>query len=86
MEILIMKTLIYLYGLKIDKPEFIGRFSGSAIQIRQKLISLQEGYCEDERPKIAHIKDANGNDALEAFSNADFSHIAFLIKHSKKLL
>lgn len=51
--------------------------------LKEKLLELQKGYCEDEKPKCQEmiLKDERGSYlAMCAFSDADFSYIALLKK------
>ncbi len=70
-----MKTKIMLMGLSFDKPEMVERFDGTQVELKARLIELQEGYCEDEKPRI-HIFKVGDKKLIEAVSDSDYSYVA----------
>lgn len=78
-----MLRKIALIGLGFEKPEIIEAFVGSEQQLRARLVELQKGYCEDERP-VLHEFENGGATYLEAMSDSDYSHIALLNKQGEK--
>jgi hypothetical protein len=47
------------------------RFEGNAQEVQKELFRLQEGYCEDETPRVRKVK--NG---FVSESNCDFGYFA----------
>jgi hypothetical protein len=71
-----MKTNIALFGLAgIDKPAIVERFDGSLDELKKRLLELQAGFCESEKPKLS-TEERNGKSYFEAYSDSDFSHVA----------
>jgi len=62
------------------KIEPIENFKGTEHELKQHLFELQEGYCQDEKPKVVKrtFKDENGNhiQCFCAFSESDYSYIS----------
>jgi len=65
---------IYENGLPLDKPKFVERFKGGVRDLKERLIELQRGHCEKEKPNFI----GNENLALECYSSSDYSHVAYL--------
>jgi hypothetical protein len=70
-----MKTTIMLSGLSLEPVEFIEIFQGTRNELKTRLLSLQKGYCENEKPKTRIIKSKEIT-LLEAYSTGDYSHVA----------
>lgn len=83
-----MKRKILLADLMQSEPELVEIFEGTAQELEARLLELQEGYCEDEKPVLRKIlypapPSPNGEYRpdwllLEAHSDADFYHVARL--------
>ena len=70
-----MTTNIILTGLSFEKPEIVERFSGSKDELKARLINLQSGYCNTEKPKVQTIKKDN-KQYFESYSYCDYSYVA----------
>jgi hypothetical protein len=79
-----MQAAIFLVGLAIDPLEPVQNFYFEHVEeVKQQLIELQKGYCQDEKPKIdAYYTDNPKTNkkimTLEAYSDSDYSYKAFL--------
>lgn len=49
-------------------------FTGTLPELKKELVTLQNDWCESERPKLSQVND----NVLEVRSNCDFGHIAFI--------
>lgn len=74
-----MKTKIVLISLGFEKPEMVETFEGTEEELRARLWTLQEGYCEDEKPKLRYVPiKEKSRLLLEAVSDSDYSHVAIV--------
>lgn len=71
-----MKTRIKLIDLITNEKETVISFSGSIEELEKRLIELQSGYCEDEKPKIHKFKNKHNREFLYTTSDCDFSYSA----------
>ena len=73
-----MKTKIKLSGLASDSLENIETFEGTEEQLKTRLLELQKGYCEGEKPYISEWETNRGNRVIEAHCESDFSYLAII--------
>jgi hypothetical protein len=70
-----VKVNIALFGLPFEKPEIVEKFQGTETELKLRLLSLQSGFCQNEKPKIRTISN-NGKKYFEAYSGSDYSYVA----------
>ena len=77
-----MKFIIYLISPLDDNgkatvlPEIVETFEGNKQQLENRLLELQSGYCQNEKPKIVRWNGSKaGTIFIEAVSDSDYSYL-----------
>jgi len=73
-----IKTKILLLGLSFEKPEVVEVFEGTEKELKSRLYSLQEGYCENEKPRFNEFDTESGKTIIECSSDSDYYYAARL--------
>ncbi len=72
-----MTAKIYLIDHVLNKIDFVEKFTGEMDGLKARLTTLQDVYCDDEKPEIREDeKLIDGFKIIHAISFCDFSYIA----------